>query len=72
MYEIFFFTFRVSQTLQRAKRRMEDQLNKIGLGKGKKKESLEEAPRNCEQILITKLLRNTKCFPTFTIHYFVL
>ncbi|KAK0161490.1 hypothetical protein PV327_009955 [Microctonus hyperodae] len=36
----------VSQTLQRAKRRMEDQLNKIGLGKGKKKESLEEAPRN--------------------------
>ncbi|XP_046741999.1 protein unc-80 homolog isoform X7 [Diprion similis] len=34
----------VGQTLQKAKRRMEDQLNKIGLGKGKKKESLEEAP----------------------------
>ncbi|XP_011502180.1 PREDICTED: protein unc-80 homolog [Ceratosolen solmsi marchali] len=32
----------VSQTLQKAKRRMEAKLNKIGLGKGKKKESFEE------------------------------
>ncbi|XP_034937651.1 protein unc-80 homolog isoform X5 [Chelonus insularis] len=36
----------VSQTFQRAKRRMEDQLNKIGFGKGKKKENLEETPRS--------------------------
>ncbi|XP_014469276.1 PREDICTED: protein unc-80 homolog isoform X4 [Dinoponera quadriceps] len=34
----------VGLTLQKAKRRMEDQLNKIGFGKSKKKESLEEAP----------------------------
>ncbi|XP_031777864.1 protein unc-80 homolog isoform X3 [Nasonia vitripennis] len=32
----------VSQTLQKAKRRMEDKLSKIGLVKGKKKESFEE------------------------------
>ncbi|XP_032667266.1 protein unc-80 homolog isoform X6 [Odontomachus brunneus] len=36
----------VGLTLQKAKRRMEDQLNKIGFGKSKKKESLEEAPGN--------------------------
>ncbi|CAG5075777.1 Similar to unc80: Protein unc-80 homolog (Drosophila melanogaster) [Cotesia congregata] len=36
----------VGQTLQRAKRRMESKLNKIGFRKGKKKESLEEAPHN--------------------------
>lgn len=40
--------FRVGQTLQKAKRRMEDQLNKIGLGKGKKKESLDETPGCCK------------------------
>ncbi|XP_043521274.1 protein unc-80 homolog isoform X3 [Frieseomelitta varia] len=34
----------VGLTLQKAKRRMEDQLNKIGFGKSKKKESLEEVP----------------------------
>ncbi|EFN85740.1 Uncharacterized protein KIAA1843 [Harpegnathos saltator] len=34
----------VGLTLQKAKRRMEDQLNKIGFGKSKKKENLEEAP----------------------------
>ncbi|XP_015178627.1 PREDICTED: protein unc-80 homolog isoform X2 [Polistes dominula] len=34
----------VGQTLQKARRRMEDQLNKIGFGKSKKKESLEEPP----------------------------
>ncbi|XP_066582663.1 protein unc-80 homolog [Prorops nasuta] len=34
----------VSQTLQKAKRRMEDQLNKIRFGKNKKKESSEETP----------------------------
>lgn len=27
---------------------MEDQLNKIGFGKSKKKESLEEAPGSCK------------------------
>lgn len=27
---------------------MEDQLNKIGFGKSKKKESMEEVPRNCK------------------------
>ncbi|KAL0104477.1 hypothetical protein PUN28_017301 [Cardiocondyla obscurior] len=36
----------VSLTLQKAKRRMEDQLNKIGFGKSKKKESMEETPGN--------------------------
>ncbi|KAG7191052.1 hypothetical protein KM043_007098 [Ampulex compressa] len=36
----------VGLTLQKAKRRMEDQLNKIGFGKSKKKESLEEVPRS--------------------------
>ncbi|XP_063984989.1 protein unc-80 homolog isoform X3 [Diachasmimorpha longicaudata] len=36
----------VGQTLQRAKRRMEDQLVKIGLTKRSKKESMEEVPRN--------------------------
>ncbi|XP_074114400.1 unc80, NALCN channel complex subunit isoform X13 [Cotesia typhae] len=36
----------VGQTLQRAKRRVESKLNKIGFRKGKKKESLEEAPHN--------------------------
>ncbi|XP_020299995.1 protein unc-80 homolog isoform X4 [Pseudomyrmex gracilis] len=34
----------VGLTLQKAKRRMEDQLTKIGIGKSKKKESMEEAP----------------------------
>ncbi|XP_026299993.1 protein unc-80 homolog isoform X4 [Apis mellifera] len=34
----------VGLTFQKAKRRMEDQLNKIGFGKSKKKESLEDAP----------------------------
>ncbi|XP_043466068.1 protein unc-80 homolog isoform X3 [Leptopilina heterotoma] len=34
----------VSHTLQKAKRRMENQLSKIGLVKGKKKESMEETP----------------------------
>ncbi|XP_067205239.1 protein unc-80 homolog isoform X2 [Linepithema humile] len=34
----------VGITLQKAKRRMEDQLNKIGFGKSKKKESMEETP----------------------------
>ncbi|CAK9824157.1 Protein unc-80 homolog [Anthophora retusa] len=34
----------VALTLQKAKRRMEDQLNKLSFGKSKKKESLEEAP----------------------------
>ncbi|XP_070172138.1 protein unc-80 homolog isoform X4 [Polyergus mexicanus] len=34
----------VSLTFLKAKRRMEDQLNKIGFGKSKKKESMEEAP----------------------------
>ncbi|XP_076677709.1 unc80, NALCN channel complex subunit isoform X4 [Andrena cerasifolii] len=34
----------VGLTLQKAKRRMEDQLIKIGFGKSKKKESLEEVP----------------------------
>ncbi|XP_025991098.1 protein unc-80 homolog isoform X11 [Solenopsis invicta] len=36
----------VGVTLQKAKRRMEDQLNKIGFGKSKKKESMEETPGN--------------------------
>ncbi|XP_071635615.1 protein unc-80 homolog isoform X3 [Temnothorax longispinosus] len=36
----------VGITLQKAKRRMEDQLNKIGFGKSKKKESMEETPGN--------------------------
>jgi len=39
---------RVGTTLQKAKRRMEDQLNKIGFGKSKKKESMEETPGNCK------------------------
>ncbi|XP_029661672.1 protein unc-80 homolog [Formica exsecta] len=34
----------VSLTFLKAKRRMEDQLNKIGFGKSKKKESMEETP----------------------------
>ncbi|XP_076183174.1 unc80, NALCN channel complex subunit isoform X2 [Ptiloglossa arizonensis] len=34
----------VGVTLQKAKRRMEDQLTRIGFGKSKKKESLEEVP----------------------------
>ncbi|XP_011346095.1 protein unc-80 homolog isoform X3 [Ooceraea biroi] len=34
----------VGLTLQKAKRRMEDQLIKIGFGKSKKKESMEETP----------------------------
>ncbi|XP_018375379.1 PREDICTED: protein unc-80 homolog isoform X1 [Trachymyrmex cornetzi] len=36
----------VGISLQKAKRRMEDQLNKIGFGKNKKKESMEETPGN--------------------------
>lgn len=42
--------FRVGLTFQKAKRRMEDQLNKIGFGKSKKKESLEDAPGSCKSI----------------------
>ncbi|EGI65756.1 Protein unc-80-like protein, partial [Acromyrmex echinatior] len=39
-------SLRVGISLQKAKRRMEDQLNKIGFGKNKKKESMEETPGN--------------------------
>lgn len=42
---------RVGLTFLKAKRRMEDQLNKIGFGKSKKKESMEEAPGSCKKIL---------------------
>jgi len=42
---------RVGISLQKAKRRMEDQLNKIGFGKNKKKESMEETPGNCKSYL---------------------
>lgn len=44
----FYLSDRVGQTLQKARRRMEDQLNKIGFGKSKKKESLEEPTGSCE------------------------
>lgn len=44
--------FSVGITLQKAKRRMEDQLNKIGFGKSKKKESMEETPGNCKSRFI--------------------
>lgn len=49
---------RVGITLQKAKRRMEDQLNKIGFGKSKKKESMEETPGNCKNEFILKFHRN--------------
>lgn len=56
--------FRVGLTFQKAKRRMEDQLNKIGFGKSKKKESLEDAPGSCKSIdkLRTILFFSTEKF----------
>lgn len=40
--------YSVGNTLQRAKRRMEDQFNKFGFGRGKKKDgSIEETQGSC-------------------------
>lgn len=56
-------------TLQKAKRRMEDQLTRIGFGKSKKKESLEEVPGSCK-LTISRTRRfvtsgNRKTIKTF-------
>jgi hypothetical protein len=46
----------MGQTLQKAKKRMEDHFNKFGFGKMKKKDgSVEETPRSCKFISKTKL-----------------
>lgn len=51
---------RVGLTFQKAKRRMEDQLNKIGFGKSKKKESLEDAPGSCKSARqITRMIMSS-------------
>lgn len=44
--------FSVGNTLQRARRRVEDQFNKFGFGKGKKKDgSVEETQGSCKLII---------------------
>lgn len=40
---------------------MEDQLNKIGFGKSKKKESMEEAPGSCKILYLYILYIITVC-----------
>ena len=44
----------VGQTFQKAKRKMEDKLNKIGLGKGKKKDGVMEEVSGSREFCLLK------------------
>lgn len=46
----------MGETIQKAKRRMEDKLNKFGIKKGKKKDkSMDEAPGSCKFYFLASL-----------------
>lgn len=48
----------VGQKFQKAKRKMEDQLNKIGLGKGKKKDGVMEEAPGSRKFLLKNLIKS--------------